>query len=191
MTMGTSNILELDEKTLYVEADSWRCDLPGGNTAKLGIVFEAVDLARTGRVPGDEEYSLIVEAQIVPQPEYLDEEIVLEASEEEVPTRKGIIGDVYRYYGGVPVNIDAAQPARASCGVSSFVTDQVVHGEMTESGMEIEVRPFKSVEDALSFTREFYALAASMVFEFLDWVLDQPLGRESGWEKIGRLTTGG
>jgi len=180
------NILELDEKTLYVEDDTWECDLDG-TLAKLGIVFEAANLVFEGF---QDEYSVIVEAQIFPQPEYLDEEVILEASEEEKPNRDKLIRDVYRYHGGVPVNIDAIQPARASCGVSSFVTDQVVQKQTTKSGQEIEVRHFKSIEDALQFTRDFYVLTIPTIFEFLDWVLDQPFGMSTGKDKIRMLVNG-
>jgi len=176
--------LELDEQTLYVEDECWQCDLGDGKSAKLGIVFEAVDLARTDT----EVYSVIVEAQIIPQPECFKEDIIQEALEVENPSREQLIFDVYHDYGGVPVNIDAIQPTRASCGASAFVTDQVVRSEKTESGQEIEVRHFKSVKNALNFTKEFYVVMAPIVFEFIDWILDQPLGQSTGWVKIKQLS---
>jgi hypothetical protein len=180
---------QLDEKTLYAEDDDWKVDLGEGSTVGLGVVFEAIDLTRTeGFV--DEEYSVVVEAEIVPRPEDLDEEIVLEVSEDECPSRQGLIFDLYRHYGGVPVNIDALQPARASCGASAFVADQVVRSRTTASGQAIEVRHFRTVEDALTFTREFYVFMSPKIFEFLDWVLDQPLGTGTGWDKIKMLTKG-
>ena len=186
VNMNSTKVLELDKAVIYAEDDSWLCDI-GGKSIKLGVVFEAVDLAARGGPRS--EYPVIVEAQIFPQPDYLDENVVLEASEEESPSRENVIWDVYRYHGGVPVNIDAIQPARASCGVSSFVTDQEIQKEVTSSGQEIEVRHFKSAGDALQFAREFYVLAAPTIFEFLDWVLDQPLGEGTGWDKIRMLTT--
>jgi len=206
--MESINILKLNEHTLYAEDDRWQCRLESGNDndndkcVKLGLIFEAVtvavgrdldqdlDLDLSGGKPWVDEYSVIVEAQIVPQPEYLDEEIIMESSEEETPSREGLIRDVYCYYGGIPVNIDAIQPAKASCGVSSFVTDQEVRGQKTTSGQEIEVRHFKNREDALNFTKQFYVLAAPTVFEFIDWVLDQSLGTDGklGWDKIRHLS---
>jgi len=182
-------VFQLDEKTVYAEDEEWRCELEDGSVVGLGVVFEAVDLAGT-RGFEDEEYSVIVEAEIVPWPESLDEEVILEVSEEENPSRERLIFDLYRHHGGVPVNIDALQPARASCGASAFVADQVVRSQKTASGQTIEVRHFRTVEDALRFTREFYVIMASIVFEFLDWVLDQPLGHGTGWEKIRSLSKG-
>jgi len=183
-------VLKLDEKTLYAEDDDWQVILGEGSIVGLGVVFEAADLAETEGFE-DEEYSVVVEAEIVPRPESLDEEIVLEVSEEERPSRQGLIFDLYRHYGGVPVNIDALQPARASCGASAFVADQVVRGRKTASGQTIEVRHFRTVEDALTFTREFYVFMSPIIFEFLDWVLDQPLGRGNGWDKMRMLSKGG
>lgn len=187
---GSVEVLQLDGKTLYAEDDGWGCELEDGSIAGLGIVFEAVDLSGS---PGFEEdgYSFVVEAAIVPRPEALDGDVVLEVCEEESPSRAGLILDLYRHYGGVPVNIDALQPARASCGASAFVADQVVRSRRTASGQMIEVRHFRSVEEALAFTREFYVFISPIVFEFLDYLLDQPLGRGTGRDMIRRLARGG
>ena len=187
---GPVRVLQLDGKTLYAEDDGWRCELEDGSIAELGIVFEAVDLSGT---PGfeEEEFSVVVEAAIVPRPESLHGDVALEVCEEEAPSRGRIILDLYRHYGGVPVNIDALQPARASCGASAFVADQVVRSRRTASGQMIEVRHFRNVEEALRFTREFYVFISSIVFEFLDYLLDQPLGRGTGRDMIRRLAGGG
>lgn len=185
---GSVHLLSLDKRTLYAEDDGWQCELEDGSRVGLGIVFEAVDL--TTSLGLEEEYPFVVEAAIVPRPEALDGEVVLEVSEEESPSRERLIFDVYRHYRGVPINIDALQPARASCGASAFVADQVVRPEKTASGQTIEVRHFRSVEDALAFTREFYVFISPIVFEFLDYLLDQPLGRGTGWDMIRRLAKG-
>lgn len=185
---GSVHLLTLDKRTLYAEDDSWRCELEDGSMVDLGIVFEAVDL--TASLGFEEEYPFVVGAAIVPRPEALDGEVVLEVSEEESPSRGALVLDLYHHYGGVPINIDALQPARASCGASAFVADQVVRPEKTASGQTIEVRHFRSVEDALAFTREFYVFISSIVFEFLDYLLDQPLGRGTGWDMIKRLAKG-
>ena len=186
---GSVHLLSLDKRTLYAEDDGWRCELEDGSRVGLGIVFEAVDL--TTSLGLEEEYPFVVEAAIVPRPEALDGEVVLEVSEEESPSRERLIFDVYRHYRGVPINIDALQPARASCGASAFVADQVVRSRRTASGQMIEVRHFRSVEDALAFTREFYVFISPIVFEFLDYLLDQPLGRGTGRDMIRRLAKGG
>jgi hypothetical protein len=182
-------VLKLDGKTLYSEDDDWQLDLEVGSTVGLGVVFEAADLAGTEGFE-DEEYSVVVEAEIVPRPEDIDEEVVLEVSEDESPRRDRLIFDLYRHYGGVPVNIDALQPARASCGASAFVADQVVRGQKTATGETIEVRHFRTVEEALTFTREFYIIMAPIIFEFLDFILDQPLGTGTGWDKMRMLSKG-
>ncbi|MDF0589737.1 hypothetical protein, partial [Candidatus Methanocrinis natronophilus] len=75
----------------------------------------------------------------------------------------------------------------ASCGASAFVADQVVRSRRTGSGQMIEVRHFRSVEEALTFTREFYVFISPIVFDFLDYLLDQPLGRGTGRDMIRRL----
>jgi hypothetical protein len=186
---GSVHLLSLDKRTLYAEDDGWQCELEDGSRVGLGIVFEAVDL--TTSLGLEEEYPFVVEAAIVPRPEALDGEVVLEVSEEESPSRERLIFDVYRHYRGVPINIDALQPARASCGASAFVADQVVRSRRTASGQMIEVRHFRSVEDALAFTREFYVFISPIVFEFLDYLLDQPLGRGTGRDMIRRLAKGG
>ena len=186
---GSVHLLTLDKRTLYAEDDGWQCELEDGSRVGLGIVFEAVDL--TTSLGLEEEYPFVVEAAIVPRPEALDGEVVLEVSEEESPSRERLIFDVYRHYRGVPINIDALQPARASCGASAFVADQVVRSRRTASGQMIEVRHFRSVEDALAFTREFYVFISPIVFEFLDYLLDQPLGRGTGRDMIRRLAKGG
>ncbi|AET64224.1 hypothetical protein [Methanothrix harundinacea] len=185
---GSVHLLSLDKRTLYAEDDGWQCELEDGSRVGLGIVFEAVDL--TTSLGLEEEYPFVVEAAIVPRPEALDGEVVLEVSEEESPSRERLIFDVYRHYRGVPINIDALQPARASCGASAFVADQIVRPEKTASGQMIEVRHFRSVEDALAFTREFYVFISPIVFEFLDYLLDQPLGRGTGRDMIRRLAKG-
>ncbi|MCR3884794.1 hypothetical protein P0O24_00370 [Methanotrichaceae archaeon M04Ac] len=190
MPPASARVFQLDGWKLYAEDDGWRCELEDGSTVGLGIVFEAVDLSGS---PGyeEEEYSVVVEAAIVPRPEDLDDDVVLEVSQEEDQSREGLILDLYRHWGGVPVNIDALQPARASCGASSLVVDQNLRSRMTAPGTMIEVRHFRSVDEALRFTREFYVFMAPIVFEFLDWILEQPLGRGTGRDKIRALSKGG
>jgi hypothetical protein len=190
MPPASARVFQLDEWKLYAEDDGWRCELEDGSTVGLGIVFEAVDLSGS---PGyeEEEYSVVVEAAIVPRPEDLDDDVVLEVSQEEDPSREGLILDLYRHWGGVPVNIDALQPARASCGASSLVVEQNLRSRMTGPGTMIEVRHFRSIDEALRFTREFYVFMAPIVFEFLDWILDQPLGMGTGRDKIRALSKGG
>lgn len=90
---GSAHLLSLDKRTLYAEDEGWRCELEDGSKVDLGIVFEAVDLSRT--LGFEEEYPFVVEAAIVPRPEALDDEVVLEVSEEENPSRSALIFDIY------------------------------------------------------------------------------------------------
>ncbi len=177
------NITDLSDSLLYVESERWHCDFGQGKPVMLGLVLEAVDLG------GIDEHSFIIDASIVPQPECLEEEIVEQAKAECALTRREIIRYVYECYGGVPVNIDALQPVKASCGFSSFVADSRIGSLKYESGEEMEVRCFENLADAMRFAREFYAPNAQVLFEFIDFVLDHPLrSGGTGWDKIRLIT---
>jgi len=161
-------ILELGDGTLYAENRSWRWP-SAKRPIRLGIVFEAVDL-KEGSFP------VIVEARLLPPPEELDSEILDEAAMEGGDSRQGTILQVYRTYGGVPINIDALQPAKASCGFSSFLAEGSIDSEGAPGG---EIRHFRDVQEALSFVRDFYAVYSTGLFNFIDEILDNPL-RQGG-----------
>lgn len=93
------------ERTLAVQ-------LRPGEPVRLGLILEAVDLSGDGAG----ECTFVIDASLIPQPEYLDREIVEEAKAEGAKDRGEQIRYTYEGYGGVPVNIDAVQPAKASCG---------------------------------------------------------------------------
>ncbi|NYT02367.1 MAG: hypothetical protein GKC10_06405 [Methanosarcinales archaeon] len=174
-----AEILYLDHKTLYVEHPRWQCRL-GERAVKLGMIFEAV-------VDGRGDYPVVVDASLLPQPEELDREIVDQAREEGIEDRKELILEVYRYRGGVPFNVDAIQAPKSSCGFSSFVAETSISAVEVD-GKEMEIRHFPSVEEALQFTRDFYAVYSHGLFTFLDAVLDNPLpGGLTGREKIRSL----
>lgn len=178
------NILELDENIIYVESDRWLCDFGYGSPVKLGLVLEAIDL---GEAEGD-EFSFVIDAYLIPQPEYFEEGIADGAREEGAQSREEQIRYVYDSYGGVPVNIDAVQPAKASCGLSSFVADSSISSIKGTSGDEIEVRHFHDVGEAMQFARDFYAVYAPVIFGFIDVILDHPMRTGgSGWDKIRKL----
>jgi len=170
-------ILELDDNLIYVESERWQCDFGLGSPVKLGLVLEAVDLGGS--------FSFVIEACLMPQPEYIDPEIV--SGETGISSREDLIKEVYLEYGGVPVNIDAVQPAKASCGFSSFIADtEISSGNL---GSDLEVRHFKDLDDAMKFARDFYAVYAAGLFGFIDVVLDNPLTTGgTGWEKIMQVT---
>jgi len=177
------DITDLSDSLLYVEGDSWHCDFGHGRPVMLGLVLEAVDLG------GIDGCSFVIDASLVPQPEYLTEEVLEQAKAECALTRSEMIRYVYECYGGVPVNIDALQPVKASCGFSSFVADSCIGSMKDESGEEMEVRSFENLADAMHFAREFYAANAQVLFEFIDIVLDRPLrSGGTGWDKIRRIT---
>ena len=177
------DITDLSDSLLYVESDRWHCDFGHGKPVMLGLVLEAVDLG------GIDGHSFVIDASLVPQPECLNEEVMEQAKAECAPTRRELIRYVYECYGGVPVNIDALQPVKASCGFSSFVADSSIGSLKDESGEEMEVRHFQNLADAMHFAREFYAANAGVLFEFIDFVLDRPLrSGGTGWDKIRLIT---
>jgi hypothetical protein len=91
-------------------------------------------------------------------------------------------------YGGVPVNIDALQPAKASCGFSSFIADSSIGSVESLNGEDVEVRQFQDQTEAMKFARHFYAVYAGGLFSFIDLVLDNPLCcGGTGWDKIRDL----
>jgi hypothetical protein len=178
------NILELDENRIYVEDEKWSCHFGFGKPVKLGLVLEAIDLTKES----DQESSFVINANVIPQPENLDNEIIQQAMHEGASTREDIICYVYENYGGVPVNIDALQPAKASCGFSSFIADSSIGSVESLKGEEVEVRQFQDQTEAMKFARHFYAVYAGGLFSFIDLVLDNPLScGGTGWDKIRDL----
>jgi len=111
------NILQLSESQIYVESERWQCSFGHGRPVKLGLVLEAVDLEEDD----DNGFSIVIDASLLPQLECLDGEILEEARAEGLEAKEEQILYAYESYGGVPVNIDAVQPPKASCGFSSFV----------------------------------------------------------------------
>ncbi len=177
-------ILELSENTLYVDSKSWQCSFGHGEPVKLGIILEAIDLG----IDPKKGYSFVIDAHIIPQADYLDVDILDDARSEGCRDREEIVRHVYENYGGVPVNIDAVQPAKASCGISSFVADSSINSMRDDYGNEIEVRHFQSLEEAMRFVRDFYAIYASLIFGFIDVILDSPLrAGGTGWDKIRQM----
>ncbi len=179
-------ILELCDGMLYVESERWQCSFGYGEPVKLGLVLEVIPLCE-----GDEsgnECRFVVDAHIIPQPECLDREIVEEAMDLGDASRAGLIRCAYESYGGVPLNIDAVQPAKASCGFSGFVAESCIGSVRSASGEEMEVRRFQDQDEAMRFARDFYAVYASVVFGFIDTVLDNPLrAGGTGWDMIRRM----
>ena len=178
------NITDLSERQLYVESDSWQCNYGYGDPVRLGLVLEAVDLAL-----GDvEEFSYVIDAGLIPQFDFLDEEILAEARLDGLETQEEILRYAYECYGSVPVNIDAVQPAKASCGMSSFVANSSISSVIAGTGEEMETRHFQDLGEAMSFARDFYVVYAPVIFSFIDVVLDHPLrAGGTGWDKIRQM----
>jgi len=178
------NMIELSDGQLYVDSDRWQCNFGYGEPVKLGLVLEAVDLA-----PSSEEgFSYVIDAGLVPQLDFLDEEILEDAKSEGMGTREEILRYAYECYGGVPVNIDAVQPPKASCGMSSFVAKSNIRTIIAGTGEEMETRHFQDLGEAMSFARDFYAVYAPVIFGFIDVVLDHPLRvGGTGWDKIRQM----
>ena len=178
------NISELSDRQLYVESDRWQCSFGYGEPVRLGLVLEAVD-----RTPSDEEgFSYVIDACLIPQLDFLDAEILEDARSEGLGTREELLRYAYECNGGVPVNIDAVQPPKASCGMSSFVDNGNISTVITGTGEVMENRHFQDLEEAMSFARDFYAVYAPVIFSFIDVVLDHPLlVGGTGWDKIRQM----
>lgn len=176
------NILDLSDSQIFLESDRWLCSFGCGEPVKLGLVLEAMDLASDD---GD-EFSYVIDASLVPQLEFLDGEILEEAKSEGLGTKEELLRYAYECYGGVPVNIDAVQPPKASCGMSGFVAKSIIQTtKMAGTGEEMETRHFQDLGEAISFARDFYAVYAPIIFGFIDVVLDHPLrAGGTGWDKI-------
>ena len=178
------NITDLSERQLYVESDSWQCNYGYGDPVRLGLVLEAVDLA----LSDVEEFSYVIDAGLIPQFDFLDEEILAEARLDGLETREELLRYAYECYGSVPVNIDAVQPAKASCGMSSFVANSSIRSVIAGTGEEMETRHFQDLGEAMSFARDFYVVYAPVIFGFIDVVLDHPLrAGGTGWDKIRQM----
>ena len=178
------NITELGENQIYVESDRWQCDFGYGDPVRLGLVLEAVDLGDGG----DEGFSYVVDAGIIPQLDFLDREIVEEARVEGLQSREELLRYAYECYGGVPVNIDAVQPPKASCGMSGFVAESSIGTVISGKGEVMEARRFQNLEEAMSFARDFYAVYAPIIFGFIDVLLDSSLlAGGTGWDRIRQM----
>lgn len=178
------DIVELSENQIYLKSDSWQCSFGYGEPVKLGLILEAIDLAEGS----DEDFSYIIDASLIPQLECLDEEIFEEAKMEGLATKEELVRYAYELYGGVPVNIDAVQPPKASCGMSSFVAKSSIRTVIAGTGEEMETRHFQDLMEAMSFARNFYAVYAPVIFGFIDVVLDHPLrAGGTGWDKIRQM----
>jgi len=179
------NIFELCDNQLYVESDHWQCSFGYGEPVRLGLILEAVETDEREGV----EYSFVIDACLIPQLKYMDKEIMEEARSEGLETREKQIRYAYENYGGVPVNIDAVQPAKASCGFSSFVAESSIGSRKCESGSDIETRSFQDLKEAMRFARDFYAVYAPVIFGFIDVVLDNPQrAGGTGWDKIRQMS---
>ncbi len=181
------NIIELCDRQLYVESDRWQCGFGYGDPVRLGLVLEAIDL------DDKEGYSFVIDACLIPQPECMDEDILEEARMEEASSdgqdaRVKLIRYAYECYGGVPVNIDAVQPPKNSCGASSFLAKSNIKTVIAGTGEEMETRHFQDLQEAMSFARDFYAVYAQAIFGFIDAVLDNPLrAGGTGRDKIRQM----
>lgn len=178
------SITDLCDNQIFVESEGWQCSFGCGKPVRLGLILETID-KENGGVDG---YTFVVDACIIPLPENMDEDIIAEALSEGLETRTDQIRYAYDCYGGVPINIDAVQPAKSSCGVSSFVAESSISSRTARSGEEMETRHFQDLEEAMRFARDFYAVYATIIFGFIDVVLDNPLRTgETGWDKIRQM----
>ena len=174
---------QICDNQIYIQSERWQCSFGCGEPVKLGMVLEAVDLSSNGR-----DFSYVIQASLIPQIECLDEEIIEEARAEGLTAKEDLQRYAYECYGGVPLNIDAMQPAKASCGISSFVAESHIDTTVSSTGEEMEGRHFQDLNEAISFARDFYAVYAPIIFGFIDVILDHPLlVGETGWDKIRQM----
>ena len=174
---------QLSQSQIYIESERWKCSFGWGEPVKLGMVLEAMDLSAEGR-----GFSYVIEASLIPQLQCLDREILEEARAEGLAGDMEILRYAYECYGGVPVNIDALQPAKASCGMSSFVAESSIDTIVTGTGEVTEGRRFQDLDEAITFARDFYAVYAPIIFGFIDVILDHPLrAGGTGWDKIKQM----
>lgn len=179
------SITDLNERQIYLESDRWQCNFGHGDSVGLALVLEAVDLSSSD----DAGFSYVIVAGLIPRFDFLDEEILQEARMDGAETREDLLHYVYECYGCVPVNIDAVQPTKASCGMSSFVADSSIGTIISGAGEEMETRNFQDLGEAMSFARDFYAVYTPVIFNFIDVVLDQPLrAGGTGWDKIRQMS---
>lgn len=156
-----ADLIDLEPGLLYGEDPRWLFRW-GDRLVAFGIVFEVVRSE-------DGDYPYTVEAQIMARPEDIDEDVL--ASLEDWPAdREAAVLSVYRQLGGIPFNVDAVQPPKSSCGMSSFVADSAIK---QSSGME--VRHFRDQEEARRFIKDFYAVYAYVLAGFMDEILSSTL----------------
>ncbi len=173
---------------VQLTADEWGARTPawapdGTKIAYISRSDNPVDLDE-----GGDGYSFVIDACLIPQPESMDKDILEEAKSEGSDTRAEQIRYAYECYGGVPVNIDALQPPKASCGASSFVAKSNIKTVIAGTGEEMETRHFQDLQEAMSFARDFYAVYAPLIFGFIDVVLDHSLRvGGTGWDKIRQM----
>ncbi len=182
------NIIELCDRQLYVESDRWQCSFGYGDPVKLGMVLEAVDL--------DEGEKAILLSSTPASSLSRNAWTRISwrkrgwrvAGSEVSDARAERIRYAYECYGGVPVNIDAVQPPKNSCGASSFLAKSNIKTVIAGTGEEMETRHFQDLQEAMSFARDFYAVYAPAIFGFIDVVLDHPLRvGGTGWDKIRQM----
>ncbi len=179
------NITKLSENQIYVESPKWQCSFGYGDPIKLGLVLEALDLADRD----ERGFTYAVDAGLIPQVDFLDREIAEEAKAEGMISKAELLRYAYECYGGVPVNIDAVQPPKASCGMSGFVAESSIVAITAGKGEVMEARRFQDLDEAMTFARDFYAVYASVIFSFIDVLLDNPLRTGgTGWDKIRQMS---
>jgi len=176
-------IIELDDNTIYIDDESFKCQIEEDKDIYLGLICEAIDLRELDSRFDDDPYPVVVETQIVVAPRSLDSNYLERANEGEnlELNNDGIKVYVsYRYSGGVPVNMESIKGS-VTCDVDSEVRTQKhrLYGE-------IKVRHFRTVADALKYAKTVYKHNAQAVFGLVGFYLDRTLNLigTTGWDII-------
>ena len=189
---------QLDDNILYFEDPSFYCQITNPENGKetkvyLGIVFEAFDLTELDERYDDDPYPVVIESQIIVAPRSLSREYIQENLKSELegirprdPEYPNKYSDEllawanYRYSGGVPVNMESIKSS-ASSNVDSEIRTKYrrLYGE-------IKIRHFRTIEDALAYSRDVYSYNAKGVFGLIGFYLDKPINLvgHTGWDII-------
>lgn len=97
-----------------------------------------------------------------------------------------MILELYRQIGGIPINADAIQPPKNTCGFSSLVAESTI----TSQECGAEVRHFRDLKEALKFICEFNAVYAYVVFVFVDEILEMRRSCKATGREMLRMLCG-
>jgi len=176
-------ILELDENVIYIDDESFKCQLDDDKDIYLGLICEAIDMRELDEKYDNDPYPVVMETEIVVSPRSLNSDYLRSANEYEnmsLDSDEMKIYVSYRYCGGVPVNMESIKGSM-TCDVDSEVRTRN-HGLYGE----IKIRYFRSVADALRYAKTVYKHNAQALFGLVGFYLDRAVNLlgVTGWDII-------